>query len=89
MLFMKSRIGKTVGKMYKENYQKEVGSQVSSASPKNESHTAPAGWLQTGASRILWELPKTQLWCLHCPLVLPAGKRASESLPVPLWRWLA
>lgn len=43
----------------------------------------PAGGLQAGPSRILQELPRGRFWCLHCPVVLSAGKRASDSLPGP------
>ena len=67
----------------KRELPERSGKRVSSASPENESHAAPAGRLQAGPSRILWELPRAQLWCLHHPLVLSAGKRASDSLPVP------
>lgn len=80
---MKPRIGKTAGKMYRENYQKDVGSRFCLLFPKKESHTTPAGRLQPGPSRISWELPGAQRWCLHRPLVLSAGRRASDSLPVP------
>lgn len=68
MLFMKCRIGKTVGKMYKENYQKEVGSRFHLLLPRTNPtllqlagcrpvpHASCGSYQEhrSGASTVLW-----------------------------------